>query len=86
MVRLGLALCIANFAIICLETKGALIFLDDKKTEYEQVLAKLDRLQTEVRYNRIVMAIFLIISLFYFNLKISGIGNALGTFIEMFMG
>ena len=60
--------------------------MDDKKTEYEQVLAKLDRLQTEVRYNRIVMAIFLIISLFYFNLKISGIGNALGTFIEMFMG
>ena len=59
--------------------------MDDNKTDYEQILAKLDKLQTEMRYNRIIMAIFLIISLFYFNLKISSVGNALGTFIEMFM-
>ena len=67
------------------ETEIKTEIASEKKTDNERILEDLSRLRTEIFYNRIVMAIFLVISLFYFNLKISSVGNALGTFIEMLM-
>ena len=51
----------------------------------KEILKKLDRLQHEIWYTRIVMAVFFVIAMFYFNMKTSEIGSALGTFMEMFL-
>ena len=51
----------------------------------KEILKKLDRLQHEIWYTRIAMAVFFVIAMFYFNMKTSELGNALGTFMEMFL-
>ena len=55
------------------------------KTKEDMILAKLDKIQKEIWYSRLAMAVFLVISLFYINMKTNNIANALATFIEMFM-
>ena len=61
--------------------------MEEKNTSEQnnQLMQKIDKLQHEVFYNRVAMAVFFIISLLYINLKTGNIANALGTFIEMFM-
>lgn len=63
---------------------------NEKKTEltmseYETLVSKIDKLQTEVWYNRIVMAIFLVIAIVFIDIKTDNIADVLSTFIEMFM-
>ena len=58
---------------------------NDAATKEDLILKKLDKLQREVWYNRITMAIFLVVALFYINLKVDNLGSVLGTLIEMFM-
>ena len=51
----------------------------------EEILKEIKRLQKEVWYNRLAMAIFLIVSMLYIKLQTGRIGDTLGVFIEMFM-
>ena len=67
------------------DSKEVVVSSDEPKTKEDMILAKLDRIQKEIWYSRLAMAVFLVISLFYINMKTNNIASALATFIEMFM-
>lgn len=57
----------------------------EKETTNMELLYEIKALKREIWYNRIVLAIFFGIGLFYIHLQTSRLGDILGTFIQMFM-
>lgn len=56
----------------------------EKKPE-DVYLAELKKIRKEIYYNRIVMAIFFVIALFYIHQEAGRISDVLATFMEMLM-
>ena len=51
----------------------------------DELMKKLDKIQNELMWNRVAMAIFFTITMFYIHQETSNICGLISTFIEIFM-
>ena len=73
------------------EAQGTFVNLSDREIiemllkETREQRKEQKRLIREVWYNRVALAMFLVLSLFYIHLQTSRLGDVIGTLIEIFL-
>ena len=57
----------------------------NNQEKLDLLIEEVRHLRREIFYNRLAMAVFFIIALFYLHMEAKNVSDALGMFIEMFM-